>query len=216
MGLFAWLRRRKPLAIDCWLDEVSRWRGFTQKVEADLAGGSSVLVVAHFKEALATAGEQLARAGVPFEFRRRWTDADTKRLCGDGPPEVFVVAVGGLPAAPAGGGNRLGGARPVSVRLVDLHVLADENERAMRFARGLPAAAHVSAGLSLEDPLLAAFAKPWVRDMLARLGMSRDAAIESPMVSRSIHRALAKLAARTAGNAPADSIGEWLERNLRE
>jgi hypothetical protein len=130
---------------------------------------------------------------------------------------VLATLVGSLPQVPPGTAppSARPDARPVSVRVADVHVLAAENDRVVRFAKSLPAAAKAVAVVSLDDPVLSTFAKPWARNLLVRLGLSADEAIASPMVTRGIHRALDKLATKAGGNVACDSIGEWLQRNVR-
>lgn len=215
MGFLDWFRRRPVLDVVCWLDDASRWQGFARIVRADLAAGRHVLVVAHFKQTLAVAGETLARAAIPFEARVPWTSADRARLRAGAGPSVMLTLAGGLPPVAAEGtGHATPGSDPVSVKVVDLHVLAAENDRVLAFATSLAGRASVRAHVSLEDPVLTTFARPWVRDMMTRLGMKADDPIESSMVTSGVHRALAKLAKKVTGNAPCASAAEWLERNL--
>lgn len=215
MGLLDWFRRRPTLDVVCWLDDASRWQGFARAVQADLAAGRHVLVVAHFKQTLAAAGETLARAAIPFEARVPWTSADRARLRAGAAPAVILTLAGGLPPISAEGTrSTTPGSDPVTVKVVDLHVLAAENDRVLAFATTLAGRASARAHVSLEDPVLTTFARPWVRDLMSRLGMKPDDPIESSMVTTGVHRALAKLAKKVTGNAPCTSAAEWLERNL--
>lgn len=216
MGLFDWLRPRPTFAISCWLDEGSRARGLLRAIEADRARGDRVLVVGQFPQALVQTGERLAAAGIPFATKARWTDADSQQLPAQPPGSVFAVLARCLPevATDRAGAKPPADAPTVSVRMCDLHVLTAENERVERFARSLPAHTRVAASVSFDDPLMATFASPWVKSMLARMGLQEDAPIESPMVTKGLRRALQKLGKRATGNVPCDSLTAWMQRNL--
>jgi hypothetical protein len=218
MGFLDLFRRRPLLAVQCWLDEAARWNALPAAVAEDVRHGDHVLVVAHFKEALARAGEQLARANIPFTPCLRWSDAEERALLAGEPVRVFLVLARDLPDPPPATGQRdAHGARGAGVvmRVVDLHVLPEENQRILRCAGSLPVPARATASVSLDDPVLAHFASPWTKSLLARMGMTSNEAIESPMVSKSIHRALAKLADRMSSRHDAASIEEWLRLNRR-
>src|SRR5262245_23232268 len=140
MGFLDWLRRRRTIPITCWLDESSRLDGFTRAVADDLGRGQRVLVVAHFKEALLEAGHQLAAAGIAFQTRTSWTAADTRQLLTSPPRTVLAVLAKTLPVAVEESHDRA--SRPdgpiISLRVFDLHVLAEEHERILRFSSSLP------------------------------------------------------------------------------
>lgn len=218
MGFLDWFRRRRTIPITCWLDEPSRLRGFARAIADDLARGQRVLVVAHFKEALLQASQQLAGAGVPFQPKASWTAADTRQLLTSPPRTVMAVLAKTLPDVvedPRDRSSRVDGPT-ISLRVSDLHVLAEENERILRFAGSLPAPTRVAASVSFDDPIMATSAGPWVKTMMSRMGMKADEPIDNAMVSSGLERALKKLAARATGNLPTDSIREWMKHNLRE
>jgi hypothetical protein len=57
------------------------------------------------------------------------------------------------------------------------------------------------------------FAGEWVQNVLQRLGMNENEAIESRMVTRRIQAAAQKIESQAVTDLPADSAEEWLERN---
>ncbi|QEG43764.1 preprotein translocase subunit SecA [Roseimaritima ulvae] len=57
------------------------------------------------------------------------------------------------------------------------------------------------------------FAGEWVRNVLTKMGMKEDEAIESQMVSRRIRQAQQKIEGRSFGAVDAESAAEWLEKN---
>ena len=60
------------------------------------------------------------------------------------------------------------------------------------------------------------FAGEWVQNVLSKLGMSEDEAIESQMVSRRIRQAQQKIEGRAFGGSAAESAAQWLEKNCPE
>lgn len=215
MGLLDWFRKRRRLPITVWLDADGQLRGFVEQVKRDVASGQSVLVVAHFRERLVEVGQALAVADIEFELRSAWTPSDTKQLC-SGHAGVMAVLASALPDVAEVGTHtgRSVTAPTVSVHLADMHVLDDENQRVERFAAGLPVSAQVASSLSFDDPVMAAFAKGWVKVMVSRMGLKADEPINSLMVDRALRRALQKLAKNVIGNVPCDSLQEWMRRNL--
>lgn len=214
MGLFDWFRRRRRPPITLWLDNDSQLRGFVDAVADDVESGQAVLVVAHFKEKLVEVGRALAEAGIEFELRSEWTPSDTQQLC-SGNASVKAVLAAALPDLPEVRSYPGPAHVPsVSVRLVDMHVMDEENLRVERFTAGLSAPAQISASLSFDDPVMEVFAKPWVKTMMVRMGLTADQPIDSPMVDKGLRRALQKLAKTATGNVPCDSLPEWLRRNM--
>lgn len=211
MGFFDWFRRPRRLRTIFWVDEPSRLAGLVRAVQDDLARGLQVVVVAHFPAGLIEAGEALASAGVPFTTLARWQPLTPG-------PRVVALLAKALPthdpatAAPP----RANGPTQVSVRAAELHVLASENERVLHFADGSPVAAEACGYVSLDSPTMARMAGPRVKAMMATLGFKADQPIDNNMVTRGMVKALAKLERRVTGNLAADSLAQWMQKNLRE
>ena len=218
MGFLDWFRRRRTIPITCWLDERSRLTGFARAVADDLGRGHRVLVVAHFKQALLEAGRQLTAAGIAFQTKSSWTASDTHQLLTSPPRTAMAVLAKALPEVRHDSRDPppRTDAPTISLRVADVHVLGEENERILRFASSLPVTATLAASVSFDDPIMAMSAGPWVKTMMSRMGMKADEPIDNPLVSSGLERALKKMAAKVTGNQPADSIQEWMNRNLRE
>lgn len=101
----------------------------------------------------------------------------------------------------------------IDVIVGERHPLPSVDDRLEEFADELPCRCRFSHHVSLEDPVMQIFAGEWVQDVLRKLGMSEDEAIESRMVSRRIRQAQLKIEGRTFGNLNAGSASEWLETN---
>ena len=211
MGFFDWLFRRTPqLAIQVWLDEQGRRRGLARAVQQDLAAGRHAIVVAHFPDELVACGQALAAAGVAFATLPRWTDADAQALAGV--PRAVAVLAHALPEATAAtaGAKAPGSA---TVHAVELHVRAAANERIAAFAHGLPVAAESVGYTSLTSPHIGVVAWPSLRSTLKRLGLADDEPVQNRMVTNTLRKVLAVLAAKSKGDAPVQSLAEWMERN---
>lgn len=217
MWPFSLFRRPKAMPVVVWLDRASRDQGLVDAVAGDESSGRHTILVAHFPAALVDAGQALAGAGLEFETRRSWSPGDTAELLRSTRRRAVAILAGALPdvgpdaAAPQPAPD----APAVAVRLVELHVLAAANQKVERFARSLPARVHVEASVSFEDPIMRQFARAWVTPMMQAMGFKPGEAIRSRMVDRAITRSLAKLAAKTTGDGPADSQQEWMDRHLR-
>lgn len=216
MGLFDWFRRRHAVTLAVFLDEASRSSSAIEGIRTAHSQGANVLVIAHFEAALLETGRAMAEAGIEFTTRDRWTAADTHQLLLRGAGSVTAVLARSLPtvAADAPRGTPAAGAPQVCLQVVDLHVLASENDRITRFADSLAAPTRVAGSLSFDSPIMAVFAKPWVKTMMVTMGQKPGEAITSPMVTRGVMKALRKLEDKAFGNVPCPSIGEWMQRNL--
>lgn len=219
MGLLDWLtgRRRHRLgSFVVWIDADARRAGFVEAVRKDLDAGLPVLLSAHFPETLVQAGTDLAANGIEIEPRDRWSDADCDRWLRSRPTRLLAVPVHGLPA-PAPGDDRPARREgpAAAMHFADVHVLAAENERAMRFVATLPRGSTSSIWLSFDEQPLAAFAQPWMKTMMTRMGLDADQSIRSGMVDRAIEKSVQKLERKATGNAAAGSLAQWIDRNVR-
>lgn len=215
MGVFDWFRRRAHLHTQVWLHAQGRLDGLVQTARGALDRGQHVVFVAHFPASLVALGQSLAAAGVPFDTLTTWTRRDDERLRTDATPRTAALLASGLPEPDDAHTPTTGPVRLV-VLAGELHVLADANERVRRFAAERPVRGEAIAFTSFDDPPVDRIVAPAMRAMMERLGMKPDKPVDSPMVTRGIARALAKLAGRIRADRPADSFPEWLRSNLQE
>ncbi len=220
MGLFdwlPWLPRRPRLPVTVWFDEASRLAALVDGIADDLRRNSHVIVAAHFRSSLLRVGDALAARGVPFTTRAEWSEADARVLIVDKTPRVVLLLVGALPpiAAEAPRPEAISGSRTLSFRLADLHVLVAANECVQRYTRSLPCPVRLAASTSLEDPLLVQCGGPAVKSLLQRLGFGPGKPMDSPLLTNSLWQACRKLGKRVRSDEPAESLAEWLQKNLR-
>ncbi|MEO1972836.1 MAG: hypothetical protein ABGX07_14850, partial [Pirellulaceae bacterium] len=176
-----------------WVTSVAKFAGLAKVVE-DRAQSETVaiLLVAHFPDVLARLEElanQLALS-VP----------------------VKAVPAGNLDVNLATSLN-LDNSAIIDVIVGERHPLPSVDDRLEEFADELPCRCRFSHHISLEDPVFEIFAGPWVVNVLRKLGISEDQAIESNMVSRRIRQAQQKIEGRAFGSSDANSAAEWLEKN---
>ena len=214
MGLFDWLRRSRRMPTQFWLDEACRVAGLVEDVRAQIAQGRHTVVVAHFPAGLVEMGQALSSAGIAFETRTTWSAREQQRMLQQ-EPIVSCILASALPEHGDDPERKPGDIRAV-VLACELHVDRAANERVRRFALGLPVPSEARAYVSLDSPHVRKLANPRIKNVLGTLGMEKDVPIESPMLTRGIERALDKLSRRIRSQHPADSLEEWLDRNLAE
>jgi SecA-like ATPase subunit of protein translocation complex len=216
MGLFSWLFG-KPSRVTThdiiWLTDAARGDGVAQRVGKDLAAERSVLLVAQFPATLEAFGEHIiAREWQHVAAPSDFAPEAALTLAAAGAPRVIYALARNLRAAvPAPPEDSP--ASPLSVIVLERHILREHDNRVVEFAEGLGGKAEVTYHTSLDDPLMKLFAGDWVREMLRRLGIHEDEPITSALISRRMQAARARVAQRIASDHDADSAEEWIERN---
>jgi hypothetical protein len=197
MGLFDWMMGKKKIEIAperIWMTRSARNEGIRKQIAkavADPEGPQVVIVVAHFNDCL----EQLQAAIADFDPDHvLLTRADA--LAGRTPSDLI--------------GDE---SRSILIIVGERHPLPSHNETVIVFARSLPCRSRIVHHVSLEDPLLKRFSSDWVKNVLQRLGMKEDEAIESKIFTRRFQSALKKIESTAIGDAPANTVEEWLARN---
>ena len=102
----------------------------------------------------------------------------------------------------------------VAIIVGERHPLPKHDDEVLQFAESLPHQVRLIRHVSLEDPLMKVFAGEWVENLLRRMGMAEDEAIESNMVSRRIKAAQQKIEKEAFGDSDANSAAEWLDANV--
>ncbi|QDT54195.1 preprotein translocase subunit SecA [Caulifigura coniformis] len=179
-----------------WMTADARFEGLRSEAIARSTGGAdAVLLVAHFPDVLARLDEMVGQ--------RSWAVPCRAVPASDLSRELAFAA-------------RLDESAVIDLLVAERHPLPSVDEELLEFARGLPCRCRMAHVLSLEDPVLKAFAGDRTRDILRRLGMKEDEAIESAMVTRQIRKAQQKIEGRTFGSLRAGSAAEWLAKNCPE
>jgi hypothetical protein len=203
MGLFNWLKSPKSnvqvLDDMIWLTTEAKLAGIARSVEDRLCepnGPVAILLVAYFPD---------CHAKLKGLFETRGFD----------PRRVFAAREDSLAAAGAAVAA-YDEYHVMDILVGERHPLASHEETVIEFARRVPCRCRLVHHLSLEDPLLRVFAGEWVENILRRLGMSEDEAIESRMVARRIQAAQRSIAENSVSDLSADSAEQWFELNCPE
>jgi hypothetical protein len=197
MNLLDWFRRepsRLTVQDDVvWLTTPGKHRGIRRRVASRLTepeGPDAVLLVAHFSES-------------ELELRQI---ADAV-----GGPVRAVSAEHVRSARPAS--MSLGESHRLEIIVGERHPLRSRDDAIADYARSLPCQTRLVHHVSLDEPLLRAFAGEWVQTLLKQLGLQEDEAIESSLVARRIKAAQQRVAQCCRGDLPANSAAEWLAQN---
>ena len=200
MGIFDWLKKPKSnvelLGDQIWLTKQAKFAGIsvaTARCLAEPVRPFAVLLVAHFWDCLGELRAVVEQGG--FDQQSVMTTT-AEHLQGRSAP---VVACDD--------------SRTIEIIVGERHPLQSHDATIAEFAQSLPCRSRLIHNVSLEDPLLRVFAGEWVQNVLQRLGMNENEAIQSQMVTRRLQAAAQKIEQQAVSDLPAESAEEWLERN---
>lgn len=177
-----------------WLNNAAKLNGVRKDVVAQRGSGAvGVLLVAHFEDVF----EQLFKIAAENGTNIPMKVSLAKDLSTD------LVAEWQFDESAA-----------VAIIVGERHPLPKHDDEVLQFAESLPVQARLIRHISLEDPLMKAFAGEWVKNLLGKMGMPEDKAIESQMVSRRIKAAQQKIEKEAFGDSDARSAAEWMDANV--
>jgi hypothetical protein len=202
-----------PETMRVFLTRAAKWRALCESVRASLDAGERVLVVAHFPATLREADSHLSAAGITTSIQDRPLTAHEVAERG-GPALVLLVSMLALVVADETQTTVVTGHSPLSLFIPEMHPLHAAEENVHAFAAAIPGQVRMFSFVSLEDPLMDRTCGPWVRDVLRQLGMQEHEELESPLITRQVRQAQAKVSRQVASFVPADSAEEWVEHNL--
>ncbi len=200
MGLLDWLKGPKSNVEEVedfiWMTAAAKGTGVIASVREALAAPDAptvVVLVAHFEDCLVEMRQLLEASSVddPCVFALRADDLESVRSS----------LVG------------LDDAQLVEIIVAERHPLLEQDDALIEFARQCGCRFRITHHLSLDDPLLQAFAGDWIRSVLERLGMKEDEPIQSRIVSRRVRTAQAKITRGGADESVVESAEAWFERN---
>lgn len=203
MGLFDFLfgssKKRTNVEVvpdHIWMTTNAKFAGLTKEAEERSKSETvAVLLVAHFPDVL-------------------------ERLDMIANQQAWDVPCKAIPASnlnkDLANGLSLDESAIIDIIVGERHPLPSVDDRLEEFADNLPCRCRFSHHVSLEDAVMKVFAGEWVKNVLKKLGMKDDEAIESQMVSRRIRQAQQKIEGRAVGSLDAESAAEWLAKNCPE
>lgn len=196
MGLFDWLlgSSRQPVKVRdmIWLTKQAKFHGLVRSIGVSSGGvPDHVVLVAHFADTL-----ELLRL-----IAEKGTGHDS------------IVAVMACDLSQALLQLKLVESQSVQIIVGERHPLLSKDRALLDLVNAQPCRCELMYHVSLEDPVLRAFAGEWVEKTLRSLGMTEDEAIESQMVARRIVDAQKRVAATSLSDVDTDSAEAWMERN---
>lgn len=190
-----------------WMTGAARWRKALEDVTAVDRAARRIAVV-HFDDSLAALERDLHDADIAAAR----LDAEMIRT-GAIPSAIDVLPI--LRSADLR--NHAGPGAPVDGAflfiLAELWPSGERDEAVREFARALAGGnATIRQHVSLDDRVMARFAGDATRQLLKKLGMNEDEAIEHPMLADAIRRAQQKIASAASGDGPAANADDWFAR----
>ncbi|EMI40558.1 preprotein translocase subunit SecA [Rhodopirellula sp. SWK7] len=180
-----------------WMNEAGKYAGIRAKVEeAGRGDAAAILVVSHFDN----------------------THAQIERLLANynGPVPAKAVKANDL-SLNTTTGSQFEETSTIEVIFAERHPLIEEDEGAVNeFADQLPCRCRVTHCVSFEDALMRSFVDSFVENVMSRMGMKEDEAIESLLVSRRIRAAQEQISKNVVSRHKATSAQEWIDKNVRQ
>ena len=209
-----------------WWDEERKLKGICEQIAAVRAGGSRVLLLAHFEGTLASVEGALRTHSTEI---KRFSQFDSKVLCSpslDSQGNVWSGLARSFQATHAGGADDWGATRlrspvetssqnPLRIIVAEHHPLRSKDEHLIQAAATITCEAQLTVHIALDDPLLTHFGVRSVQNLYQRLGMDEETALSNPMITTAIRRAQEKIESQVPRDLPAWSIEDWFRHNLR-
>ena len=186
---------REVVPDSIWLTTDAKFAGIAKSINERAEEGTvAVLLVAHFPDVLARLNTLATESSaVPVKAL----------LARDLSPELAESLT-------------LEESSTIDIIVAERHPLPSGDDRLQQFAEAFDCHCRFSHHLSLDDAVIRVFAGSWVQDVLGKLGMSEDEAIDSKLISHRIRRAQRKIQSKAYDSLDADSAMEWLEKNCPE
>lgn len=199
MGIFDLLfgsRKRSNVEVapdHIWMTTDAKFAGLAREAEdRSRSESAAILLVAHFQDVLV----HLNKLAEELHGRVSVTAVPAEQLQAD------IAA-----------GQNLDESTTIDIIVGERHPLPSVDDRLEEFAEELPCRCRFSHHVSLDDPIMNIFAGEPIKELLRKLGMSENEAIESKMVSRRIRAAQQKIEGRSFSDARAESAATWFELN---
>lgn len=217
MRLWSWLfggsaaRKTIPESEQIWMTRPVRDEQVVERLKGE-APDARVILILHFREDWEALRDRLARERLDVDdIEPRSPDHFEDLVRSPGRYLVYSDAL-----KPQGvASTRPPGDTPLEMRMVSRPMRHAVDEQILAFARELSSPVHLEVFSSLDDPLVRAFSGPRVRELLTRLGMAEEEAIESAMVTRQIRKAQKTFEKECSVPADPRSLRDWVDRNDR-
>ena len=208
-----------------WWDQERKLKGICEQIAAIRAGGSQVLLLAHFEGTLASVESALRTHSIEI---KRFSQFDAAVLCLpslDSMGKVWSGLARSLQATHAAASGDWGATRlrsqaetpsqlPLQIIVAEHHPLRSKDEHLIQAAATITCEAQLTVHIALDDPLLTHFGVRSIQNLYQRLGIDEETALSNPMITTAIRRAQEKIESQVPRDLPAWSIEEWFRHNL--
>ncbi len=200
-----------------WNTRLAEFNGLLAWIGSLNKDVSRALVVAHFPATFRAFADLLTSRAVAFESYStpfegsRLGDLSEYRLAG----RILLALAQALPVKPPSRLNQITTRDlEINVLAVEHHPLPSLDDRLSEFAASLPCPSRLGFYDSLDGPLMRRFDGAQIAQLMARLGLSDNECISSPMVDRTIRSAQQRIARRVSNPMTTDSAEQWFQQNL--
>jgi preprotein translocase subunit SecA len=208
-----------------WWDQERKLKGICEQIAAFRAGGSQVLLLAHFEGTLATVESALRTHSIEI---KRISQFDSAVLCLpslDSTGKVWSGLARSFQATRAGTPHVWGATRlrspvetpyqkPLQIIVTEHHPMRSKDEHLIESAATITCEAQLTVHIALDDPLLTHFGVRSIQNLYQRLGIDEETALSNPMITTAIRRAQEKIESQVPRDLPAWSIEDWFRHNL--
>ena len=201
--MFSFFKKKKPqpgFTESVWISTAAKFEAIQKHAQTN--AGQPVWLIYHFEDS-ATALEQVLTAlSTPCKRTQRMNEASD-------------AGTAWLMPASAIGGQLQGYSGPQPQVLVIEHypLQARDLELYNALQQLFPGMA-AQQYTGMDEPVMQQFGSERIVSMMERLGIKRDEAISHPMITKSIARALEKVAADAKGDAATSSQQAWFDTNM--
>jgi hypothetical protein len=220
MGILEMLfgKKKPKFSERIWLTKQGKITDLMNHVRNDQKCGLQSVVVTHFQDTLNTLLEALNKEGVPLhiiknssQFPSGVPDMFNQKgqvlvLASEAIPSFVTRAVSSQPKNTA--------LPPVSIHLAEHYPCLDRDHRVLDLDKVWPMKVEFTCYTSLDEPWLASFGVDRIREMLPKLGMSKEEVLEQPMLNQSIQVAQKKMTQQVPHEQICESCQEWVSKNV--
>ncbi len=213
MGLFSFLKSDKPTYTDkVWRNKPMAWRGMITEALKALTQNEIAIVFTFFRKTQVEVIDFLSHANVPY-FQ---IDANQTSEAASQEKVLFLCDVEMIQSSAMMSLISAWSAKTKVAFLFAGHYPLPTKEQPViqKLNTSFPKSEIIFCS-SLDNPSFKIFGSDRIVDMLDKLGMKEDEAIEHAMVTKSMAQARAKVESSVTRETKADSEEEWFAKNVK-
>lgn len=213
MGLFSFLKSDKPIYTDkVWRTRSMAWRGMITEALKALTHNEIAIVFTFFEKTQQDIADFLKQSNAPY-FQI------TSELTGEAAMQekvVFLCDAGMVQSSSLLGLLAIWSAKTKVTFLFAGHYPLPTKEKPVvqKLAAAFPKSEMIFCS-SLDDPSFSIFGSDRIVDLLDKLGMKEDEAIEHAFVTKAMENARKKVESNVRSEITASSEEEWFTKNVR-